>query len=122
MQWNRWKDNWIFFYQADPFLSLAYMNRRHLLKILGAVSTCPALTFSDDTGPRLATDPEGLGFRGERTLMFLDNYPLMNLWHAKIHQSQVEYVPEGDFVDPHIENDGAQTYPMSSLPCFPISD
>ncbi|QDT39171.1 hypothetical protein [Stratiformator vulcanicus] len=47
------------------------------------------------------------GFRGPRTLLFLDYFPLTRTDNVSIKQSTASYVPEGDFVDPLV---GRMTY------------
>ena len=56
-----------------------------------------------------------VGFRGQRTLLFLDYYPLMRCNGVRIQQSTARYVPGGAFVDPRL---GKMTYTNPTSPPF----
>jgi len=93
------------------------MERRSFLQSLPAAGAAP-LAF----GPAgAAADEAGvagrlpfgefreLGFRGPRTLLFLDYWPLMRCEDLEIKQATAEYLPEGRFIDPLL---GQRTYDM----------
>ena len=99
------------------------MNRRTALQSIGlglslGYQAIPARADDTPIGNSSAilpfADPYDVGFRGPRTLMFLDYFPLLNFWHIKIRQSKAEYVPEGKFTDPYLTTDNAQSQPWSS--------
>ncbi len=56
------------------------------------------------------------GFRGPRTLLFFDYYPLMRFKEMRIRQATAEYVPGSEFIDPHLGENGYEN--PASQPFF----
>ena len=96
------------------------MDRRRFLRTVstaGAAGMAGALqTQNCDSAENAQAEPFSLGdtpgydFRGPRTLLFWDYWPLARYNNVKLVQATAKYRPEGDYADPKGSTGGGRVF------------